>query len=99
MAAGLYEPLMDVLTTMELAKLLPLGLGFGLFILLFSRLISFLYRKAYGWISFTIAGLLVGSIVPVIPTELSPDWFTIGACLLALSGGWLSWYLLRKKAG
>ncbi len=98
MAAGLYEPLMNVLTTMELAKLLPLGLGFGLFILLFSRLISFLYRKAYGWVSFTIAGLLVGSIVPVIPTGLSLDWLTAGACLLALSGGWLSWYLLRKKA-
>lgn len=97
MAAGLYEPLMQILTSLEGKKLLPLGLGFVLFVLLFAKAVSYLYRKAYGWTSFTVAGLLVGSIVPVIPAQIPLDWFTAGACLLAVSGGWLSWYLLKRK--
>ena len=98
MAAGFYEPVMEAITSLDPMKLLPLALGFGLFVLLFAKLVSFLYRVAYGFISFTVAGLLVGSIVPVVPVPFPINWMTAGAVLLAIAGGWLSYILLKKKS-
>ena len=53
-----------------------------------------MYRKAYGLISYIVCGLLLGSIVPVIP-PMKLDVTTLLAGLLAVTGGLLSWYLLH----
>ena len=96
MAAGLYDPLLTVLNTYDLPRLLPVALGFGVFVLLFTRLIHWLYQKAYGFTSFAVCGLLVGSLFPVIP-PLKADLASAAAVLLGIAGALLSWYLLRRK--
>lgn len=97
MAAGLYEPMLQALNTLDIPKLIPIAIGFGVFVLLFAKLISWLYKRVYSWISYTVCGLLIGSIFPVIP-PLRADLAGGLALLLALAGGLLSWYLLRLKS-
>ena len=96
MAAGLYDPLLTVLNTRDIPRLLPIALGFGIFVLLFTRLVNWLYQKAYGFTSFAVCGLLVGSLFPVIP-PLKADLASAAAVLLGVAGAVLSWYLLRRK--
>ncbi len=98
MAAGLYEPLLTTLNTMDILRLIPVAIGFGAFVLLFAKLVSFLYAHAYGAVSFTVCGLLVGSIIPVIP-PLSWDLPSALAILLTVTGAALSYFLLRIRTG
>lgn len=96
MGVGLYEPVLEVIRTVDIPRLLPLGLGFFAFIFLFAKLIDWLYRKAYGFVSYLVAGLLLGSVFPVIP-PLRWDGAAAAAILLAAAGGALSWYLLHLQ--
>lgn len=96
MGAGLYEQVLDVIRQVNIPFLIPLSLGFLLFVLIFAKIIQWLFARAYGFVSFLIAGLLLGSIVPVIP-PLRPDLPSLAAVLLALTGGVLSWYLLHLQ--
>ncbi len=96
MSWGLYEPMLRALNTLDVWKLLPMGAGFVLLILLFAKLVSYLYKRAYGLMSYAVAGLLLGSIVPVVP-PLSMDWATVLSLLLAVIGAALSALLLRVR--
>ena len=96
MAAGLYEPLLRALNTMDVVKLIPVAVGFAAFVLLFAKLVDWLYKHAYGLMSYIVCGLLIGSIFPVVP-PLKMDLTTLLSLLLTLLGGLLSWYLLRLK--
>ena len=96
MSWGLYEPMLRALNTFDIWKLLPMAAGFILLVLLFAKLVSFLYKKVYGLMSYAVAGLLLGSIVPVIP-PLALDWATGLSLLLAVIGAALSALLLRVK--
>lgn len=80
MALGLYDRLLTLFTRGNLIDLWPIVVGFVLFVLLFSKAVDSLYRKAYGVMSFLVVGLLLGSMVEVFPNDLFA-----GAHL----GGWM----------
>lgn len=94
MTVGVYEPILHAFTTWDWRVLLPVGIGFLAFVLLFIKLVNWAYKVAYGPVSYTVCGLLIGSMVPVIP-PLSVDWPSAAAALLGVIGAVLSWYLLR----
>lgn len=97
MAAGLYQPLLRVLNDMDIPRLIPVALGFGVFVLLFAKLVDWLYRKAYGLISYIVCGLLLGSIPPVVVPvwkELGANTVTILSIVLAGLGALLTFGLL-----
>ena len=96
MWAGLYDTVLDIIRTVDIPRLIPFAIGFGTFVLLFAKIIQWLYRKAYGLVSFLVAGLLLGSVFPVIP-PLRADLPSAMAVLLGAVGCLLSWYLLRLK--
>ena len=94
MTIGVYEPILHAFTTWDFGVLIPVAIGFVAFVLVFIKLVNWAYKVAYGPVSYTICGLLLGSMVPVIP-PLSVDWPSAVAVLLGLLGAALSWYLLR----
>lgn len=96
MSMGMYDTVMDAIANLHYIRLLPIAIGFITFVLLFAKLVDWMYRKAYGLISYIVCGLLLGSIVPVIP-PMKLDVTTLLAGLLAITGGFLSWYLLHIK--
>ncbi len=94
MTVGVYEPILHAFTTWDLRVLIPVGIGFVVFVLLFIKLVNWAYKVAYGPVSYAICGLLLGSMVPVVP-PLSVDWPSAAAVLLGIVGAALSGYLLR----
>lgn len=96
MSMGIYDTVMEAIADIQYVRLLPIAIGFITFVLLFAKLVDWMYRKAYGLISYIVCGLLLGSIIPVVP-PLKMDIATLLACLLAITGGTLSWYLLHIK--
>ncbi|MBO5797615.1 MAG: DUF368 domain-containing protein [Clostridia bacterium] len=94
MALGVYEPLLQVLEQMDILRISLLALGFGGVMLLLARLISWLFQKAHGWMSFSVAGMLIGSLVPAIPIPTA-DWRGVWMVALAAAGGALSYSLLK----
>ncbi len=85
MALGAYETLLNILTSFDIVSMLPIGLGLIASILLFAKLISYLYQKAYGIMSYIVFGLLAGSVLAIVP-PLQGDMITIISLLLMIAG-------------
>ncbi len=98
MAIGAYEPILHAFTEWDFKVLVPVGIGFAVFVMVFIKLIHLAYQKAYGPVSYAVCGLLIGSMIPVIP-PLSWDAMSAVAVLLGALGAMLSWYLLRFEKG
>lgn len=68
MALGVYEPMLAAVNELDILRIALLGVGFGVTFLLLARLVSWVYKKAYGWMSFAVIGMLLGSVYAVLPT-------------------------------
>lgn len=94
MSVGLYESVMAIINQRDIMGLIPLGIGFCLCFLMFSKIITWLYKKAHGLTSFIVLGLLLGSIVPIFPAL---GWNTISLLTVCLMlGGAAGTYLLMR---
>lgn len=96
MALGVYEPMLQAMNTWDLPRLVLIGAGFAAVVLLLTRLVSWLFGKAYGWMNFAVAGMLVGSIVPVVPRPTA-DWHGVWMIALMIGGAAVSFGLLRLE--
>ena len=67
MYIGAYEVVIKAISNIQIDILFYLGIGFVLSILLFAKLISFLFERAYGFTYYAIMGLVVGSIISIFP--------------------------------
>lgn len=67
MYMGAYEIVIGAISNLQLILIFYLGIGFIISVLLFAKLISILFEKAYGITYYTILGLVVGSIASVFP--------------------------------
>lgn len=67
MYMGAYETVIGAISNLQIVFIFYLGIGFVLSILLFAKLISILFEKAYGWTYYTILGLVLGSIISILP--------------------------------
>lgn len=98
MYIGAYELLLDGIVSFDFMVLIPVGIGFVLSILLFAKLISYLFRKAYGYTYYTVLGFVIGSILTIFPgIEFNLEYLVgIVLCFIgfylsySLSGGLLN---------
>lgn len=67
MYIGAYEILLDGIGNIDLMIIIPVGIGFGLSILLFAKIINVLFKKAYGFTYYTVLGFIIGSIFAIVP--------------------------------
>lgn len=67
MYVGAYEFVISSISNLQIYSLFYLGIGFVVSVLLFAKLISLLFEKAYGYTYYTILGLVLGSIVSIFP--------------------------------
>ena len=97
MYIGAYEMLLDGIVSMDLMVIIPVGVGFGLSILLFANIINFLFKKAYGYTYYTILGFVMGSIISIAPPlDISME-FLFGF-FISIIGGIVSYKLSRLGA-
>jgi len=81
---GLYQPMASGIRSLDLGVILPLFLGGLLCVLLFAKLIAWLFRKFYTVMYHFILGVVVGSTIVIIPGGLGGWDILISAGLFVL---------------
>ncbi|HHY82656.1 MAG TPA: DUF368 domain-containing protein [Clostridiales bacterium] len=97
MYLGAYDILMEGISRLNPAILIPAGLGFVVSILAFSKLINLLFKKAYGYTYYAVFGLTLGSVLAIFP-GFELGWRYLLCTLLLVAGFALSLYLSRFEA-
>ena len=91
---GLYQPMANGIRQLDLGVIIPIILGVVICILIFAKLISWLFNKAYALMYHLILGIVVGSTIAIIPRGVS-GW-TIAVCALLFALGALASFALSK---
>lgn len=84
MYMGAYEIVIGAISNLQLQVILYLGIGFGISVLLFAKLISMLFENAYGMTYYTILGLVVGSIISIFPGFYFTYYYFMNLLILLL---------------
>jgi putative membrane protein len=91
---GLYQPMAAGIRHLDLGVIIPLLIGGVLVVLLFAKLVSWLFKKFYTLMYHLILGIVVGSTMVIIP-QGACGW-TIAVCALLFVVGALTSYFLAK---
>ncbi len=91
---GLYQPMAAGIRHLDLGVIVPLLIGGVLVVLLFAKLVSWLFKKFYTLMYHLILGIVVGSTIVIIPSGVH-GW-TIAVCALLFVVGALVSYFLAK---
>ena len=99
MAAGLYDPLLTVLNTRDIPRLLPIALGFGVFVLLFTRLVNWLFEQKYALMSRLVIGVMIASTLMILPTSFESTAALVGSILCFIAGFALARWMDTCRTG
>jgi putative membrane protein len=94
---GLYAPLLDAAAKLELPVGIAIGLGAVTAVIVFSRLVNWLYHRHHGVVSFAVLGFTLGSLILVFPGLPDPQK-SIPCAALAIAGFAGSWFLARIQS-
>lgn len=92
---GLYEPMASGISQLNLGVIVPLVIGLAVCVLVFARLVSWLFKKYYAFMYHFILGIVVGSTIAIIPKGVSGLGIVVVCALLFVVGAVIS-YLLAK---
>ncbi len=84
---GLYEEMMQGISSLDLPLLFPLGLGFLLCIVILPRGVNYLLSQYHSQFSHLILGLVVASTVMILPLEIFASFPAFLIALVAVVGG------------
>ncbi len=91
---GLYQPMASGIRQLNLGVIIPLIIGVVVCVLIFAKLINWLFKKAYAFMYHFILGVVVGSTIAIIPRGVS-GW-TILVCAVLFVLGAIASYALAK---
>ena len=91
---GLYQPMAAGIRVLDLAVVIPLALGGIACVLIFAKLVAFLFRKYYAFMYHFILGIVVGSTLAIIPAGVT-GWEIILSILLFAFGALCSYGLSK----
>lgn len=96
MYAGVYSAVLAAIGSLQWLLLLPLGLGFGITMLLLSKLINYLFKRFYSWTYYAVLGFVLGSITALIPrTNSAIDLFF--GMLMCVIGFYCSRWMSNRR--
>lgn len=92
---NLYKPMTDGIKNLDFSVIIPLGLGGVITILALSRLMDYIFKKAYGGLFHFILGVIISSTLMIIPRNYNylslGTVFCVLACLAGIVlGAWMS---------
>ena len=82
---GLYQPMASGIRQLDFGVIIPLVLGVVLVIVVFAKLVNWLFKQHYAFMYHLILGIVVGSTAAIIPGGVS-GW-TIAVCALLFGLG------------
>lgn len=94
---GLYQPMAAGIGNLDMAVLVPLGIGFVLTVLLLARVMNRLLANHYAIVSKIILGFVLASIIMILPTSFN-DASEVLISLLAFGVGfWFAHWMDQLK--
>jgi len=97
MALGLYEPLLEGLSNLDLPVLFSCVPGLLLTVLLLARLVNWLFCRHYALAFHGIAGIVAASTVSIIPLDYTGVTEMLLSAAAAVSGGFLALLFSRLE--
>ena len=91
---GLYQPMANGIKSLDFGVLIPLLIGVAVCVLLFAKLVAWLFKVRYTLMYHIILGIVIGSTLAIIPSGVS-GW-TILVCALMFVLGAAASYALAK---
>ncbi len=79
---GMYKAMSDGFKSLDFSVILPIGIGMILSILLFSKLVHYIFKKAYPQLFHFIFGIVMASTVMIVP--LSYPNFTLTGYIMCV---------------
>ncbi len=67
MYIGAYELLLKAIVDFNLMIIIPVGIGAVLSILLFAKVITYMFNRFYGYTYYAVIGFVTGSIITILP--------------------------------
>lgn len=95
---GVYGLVLDAIGSLRLEILFPLGIGFGITILILSKGIHYMFKHYFGWTSYMVLGFVLGSVLALVPSGGHPSEYALGIVLAGL-GAMSSYGVSRKLIG
>ncbi|MBP8990246.1 MAG: DUF368 domain-containing protein [Clostridia bacterium] len=97
----LYEPMTAGIKNLDLSVIFPLGLGAVLCVLLFSKIMAMIIRKAYTGTFHFILGVVIASTAVIVPTDYRTAgpavfWISAAVFLAGLAVGLFMGWLEKK---
>lgn len=77
---NLYKPMSDGIKNLDFSIILPIGIGGVLCVLALSKVMNFIFKKAYAGLFHFIIGIVVASTVMIIP--LQHNYLSLSSLLL-----------------
>ncbi len=91
---GLYQPMANGIKSLDFGVIIPLMIGVVLCILLFSKLVAWLFKKAYPFMYHFILGIVIGSTAAIIPSGVT-GWTILVCAVMFILGGAASYALAK----
>lgn len=79
---GLYEPMLKGFKSLDVSVALPILIGMALTLLLFSKLMDYVFNKAYAGMYHFIIGIVIASTIMIIPFDY--NYFSWGTAICAI---------------
>ncbi|KUO71376.1 MAG: hypothetical protein APF77_00205 [Clostridia bacterium BRH_c25] len=89
MYIGAYQIVLEGIARIDPAVLIPVGIGFLASIIVFAKLVSFLFKRFYGYTYYAVLGFVIGSIIAIFPGIAFNVKYLI-SLMLFVSGFYLS---------
>lgn len=86
MAVGLFSPLLQAVSAFDLSALLPLSLGVLAVLAALSRFVNWLFRTRYAAASHAVFGVVLASLLSVVPTSFASPREALASVLCFLLG-------------
>lgn len=64
---GLYQPMLKGIYDINLKVLIPMGISFVLCVISLSKVVGWIYKKYYSIISHVVIGIVIGTILMILP--------------------------------
>ena len=84
---GLYQPMLDGISTLSMPVLIPLAAGAALCLLLLPRLVNAAFNRWHSVLSHALIGIVAASMVLVIPTDFASSASNALTCAACIVGG------------
>lgn len=79
---GMYKDMADGIKTMDLAVVIPIGIGAAVIVLTLSKVMDYIFNRAYAGLFHFILGIVFASTVMIVPTGF--NYLSVGTLLLVV---------------